>query len=166
MMPSIRPEAPADAWAIHALTKRAFAPMPYAGGDEQDVIDRLRARGALSLSLVAELEGALSGHLALSPATHEIGASGWYALGPISVEPGIQRAGVGSALIAAAKSWLAAQDAHGCILTGNPRYYERFGFALAPAHTPEGEPEAYFQVWTLAGPIPEGRFRFHPAFYG
>jgi putative acetyltransferase len=40
----IRPEAPGDEAAIFDLTRRAFAPMPYAGGDEQDVIDRLRAR--------------------------------------------------------------------------------------------------------------------------
>lgn len=166
MSPLVRPELPSDGRAIHALTKRAFAPMPFAGGDEQDVIDRLRDRGALSLSLVAELDGEVAGHLALSPATHESGASGWYALGPISVEPGVQKRGIGSTLIAAAKQWLAGQGACGCILTGNPRYYERFGFELAPAHTPEGEPEAYFQVWNPSGHIPLGRFRFHPAFYG
>lgn len=166
MTPAIRPETASDARAIHALTKRAFAPMPFAGGDEQDVIDRLRAAGALSLSLVAETEGVLSGHLALSPAAHESGAGGWYALGPISVEPGVQRAGIGAALIAAAKAWLAGEGARGCILTGNPRYYERFGFAPAPAHTPQGEPEAYFQIWVLNGSVPAGRFRFHPAFYG
>ena len=163
---SIRPETPDDRAPIHELTRRAFAPMPYAGGDEQDVVARLRDRAALSLSLVAEIDGALSGHLALSPATHESGARGWYALGPVSVEPGVQRKGVGSALIEGAKTWLRGRDARGCILTGDPRYYERFGFYPASAHAPAGEPEAYFQVWVHAGSIPAGRFRFHPAFYG
>jgi putative acetyltransferase len=60
---------PADVVAIHDLTQRAFAPMPYADGDEQDVIDRLRATGALSLSLVAEQDGVVVGQVTFSPAT-------------------------------------------------------------------------------------------------
>jgi predicted N-acetyltransferase YhbS len=162
----IRLEQTGDEAAIRDLTRRAFAPMPYAGGDEQDVIDRLRAGGALALSMVAVEDGRVIGHAALSPASHDSGASGWFALGPISVEPSLQGTGHGRALIQAAKTWLRGQGAQGCILTGNPRYYGRFGWVLAPQHTPDGEPAAYFQVLSLAADPPPGRFRFHPAFYG
>lgn len=162
----IRPEAPADHPAIHDLTRRAFAPMAFAGGDEQDLIDALRSAGALSLSLVAESAGMIVGHVALSPVTHESGEGGWYGLGPISVDPAIQRKGLGGALIAEAKAWMKAGGARGCILVGDTRYYPRHGFAPAPAHAPEREPSAYFMVLTFDGPPPVGRFSFHPSFYG
>ena len=160
----IRPEDERDPPAIHDLTRRAFAPMPFAAGDEQVLIGVLRELGALSLSLVAEHRGEVVGHVALSPVTHESGEAGWFGLGPISVEPALQRQGVGGALIAEAKSWLAARGAAGCILTGDPGYYPRHGFLPAPEHAPEAEPAEFFMVLPLAGDIPPGRFRFHPAF--
>ena len=160
----IRPEVERDRPAIHDLTRRAFASMPFAAGDEQDLVDALRDLGALSLSLVAERDGAVVGHVALSPATHESGAGGWFALGPIAVEPALQRRGIGGALITEAKRRLVADGARGCILTGDPLYYPRHGFLPAPGHAPEAEPPEYFMVLALAGDIPPGRFRFHPAF--
>jgi putative acetyltransferase len=161
----IRPEEERDHPAIHDLTRRAFAPMAFAAGDEQELIEALRRLGALSLSLVAEQDGRVVGHVAISPVTHESGAEGWFGLGPISVEPALQRQGVGGALIAEVRLWLAARDARGCVLTGDPRYYPRHGFLPAPGHAPEAEPAEYFMVLALSGPIPDGRFRFHPAFY-
>lgn len=160
----IRLERPEDKGAIFDLTKRAFAPMPFADGDEQEMIDRLRDAGALSLSAVATLDGAIVGHVALSPATHDSGESGWYTLGPISAEPALQRKGIGRSLIAFARDWLEAQGAPGCILTGNPAYYERFGFAGAPDNAPAGAPPQYFMVLKLKDRCPAGRFCFHPVF--
>jgi putative acetyltransferase len=161
---SIRLECAEDRSAIFDLTKRAFAPMPFADGDEQATIDKLRDAGALSLSAVATLDGAIVGHVALSPATHESGATGWYTLGPISAEPTLQRKGIGRSLIAFARAWLEAQGASGCILTGNPAYYERFGFSGAPDNAPAGVPPQYFMVLKLKDRCPPGRFRFHPEF--
>ena len=161
----IRPEVEADPPAIFDLTRRAFAPMRFAAGDEQALIRILRDLGALSLSLVAEHQGEVVGHVALSPVTHESGEAGWFGLGPISVEPALQRQGVGGALIAEARRWLSDQAARGCILTGDPNYYPRHGFLPAPQHAPEAEPPEYFMVLSLAGALPAGRFRFHPAFH-
>jgi putative acetyltransferase len=158
----IRLERPDDREAIFDLTKRAFAPMPYAGGDEQELIDKLRDAGALSLSAVAVLGDAIVGHVALSPAMHESGETGWYTLGPISAEPAMQRSGIGRSLIAFARAWLDEHGARGCVLTGNPAYYSRFGFAVAPDHAPANAPPAFFMVLTLKGECPAGRFRFHP----
>ena len=53
----------------------------------------------------------------------------------------------------------------GCILTGNPAYYKRFGFEIAAANCPENEPQEYFMLKTLNGEHPEGRFKFHEVFY-
>ena len=44
---NIRPEQPGDEAAIYDLTKRAFAPMPFAGGDEQDLVNALRDAGCI-----------------------------------------------------------------------------------------------------------------------
>ena len=158
----IRIEHLEDRRAIFDLAKRAFAPMPYADGDEQELIDKLRDAGALSLSAVAVIDNAIVGHVALSPAAHESGEMGWYTLGPISAEPALQRRGIGRGLIAFAKTWVSEHAARGCILTGNPAYYSRFGFESAPRNAPTDAPPAFFMVWPLNGACPPGRFRFHP----
>src|SRR5689334_19168125 len=112
----IRPEAPGDVRDIWQVTKDAFAGRPYAEGTEQDIIDALRAQGALAISLVAEYRGRLVGHVAFSPAVPEDFSSGWYTLGPVSVEPEVQRQGIGKALIGAGISRLRELGAAGCIV--------------------------------------------------
>ena len=161
----IRPEEPKDHRAIHDVTRRAFAPMPFAAGDEQDLIGVLRDLGDLGLSLVAEQHGNVVGHVALSPVTHESGEEGWFGLGPISVEPALQKRGVGGRLVSEARAWMKARRAHGCILVGDTNYYCRHGFVKSPAHAPEREPPEYFMVLPLLCPAPPGRFSFHPAFH-
>lgn len=162
----IRPERAEDQAAIHDITARAFAPMPYSDGDEQELIGRFRDRGALALSLVAEREGVLVGQITFTPAFAADGSPGWYALGPVSVEPTCQSDGIGGQLIRAGIEWLKAQDAAGCVLVGNPAYYSRFGFQLFPELAPEGEPAQYFQILPLRVAEPEVVIGFHPAFYG
>ncbi|MGL4490034.1 MAG: GNAT family N-acetyltransferase, partial [Rhizobiaceae bacterium] len=142
----IRLERPDDVLAIHDLTKRAFAPMPFAAGDEQDLIDVLRAIGDLTLSLVAEIEGKIVGHIAFSPASASDGSEGWFALGPIAVEPKLQRRGIGKSMIAKGLAHLIAMNASGCILVGNPDYYQRFGFRPFPHLAPDNEPAEYFMI--------------------
>lgn len=92
----IRPETATDRAAIQDLTTRAFAGRSYSDGDEQDLIEALRNAGALAVSLVAEANGKIVGHVALSPAFAQDGSQGWYALGPISVDPAHQRQGIGA----------------------------------------------------------------------
>lgn len=164
--PSLRPERPADERSIRGLTFAAFQGMPYAEGDEHELVDQLRAVGALTISLVAEIEGRVVGHVAFSPAAASDGAEGWFALGPVSVAPGHQRSGIGSALIRRGLDELARSGAAGCILVGDPAYYGRFGFEPAPAIAPPGQPAEYFQVKVLNGPAPAGVVRFHAAFGG
>lgn len=166
LMPfDLREETPRDHAAIRDLTRRAFAGKPYSAGDEQDMIDRLRACGALTLSLVAERAGVIVGHVAFSPATSQDGAVGWYALGPIAVDPALQRQGIGGGLIRAGLARLGAPQAQGCIVIGDTDYYIRHGFAVCPDLTPVGEPPAHFMIWSPSGHRPSGHFAFHPAFY-
>lgn len=158
----LRPERPQDSEAIAALTTLAFARNPHASGTEADIIARLRAGGALAVSLVAENPGAIVGHVAFSPTNQP----GWFALGPISVAPDWQKRGIGKALVGAGLVELQRQAAAGCILLGDPAYYGRFGFIVTPDKCQPGLPGEYFMVKVLDGGLPDGVFEFHPAFFG
>lgn len=162
----IREEQPEDIPAIRQLTIDAFRGRPYAGGDEQDVIDRLRQCGDLTLSLVKEQEDVITGQVTFSPAICEDGSSPWFALGPVSVLPDLHGQGVGGELIRAGLEQIAGLGALGCILTGDPNYYQRFGFDVMPDCCPPEEPGEYFQVRLLHAEAANARFTFHPAFYG
>lgn len=161
----IRPEQDADRSQIHDLTRRAFAPMPFAAGDEQDLIDALRNAGALTCSLVAARDDRVVGHIAFSPAYPADGAPGWFALGPVSVEPNLQGQAIGSALIHAGLEWLLEAKAAGCILTGNLAYYRRFGFVSRPDLAPPSEPAEYFMVLPMGCGSPSSVISFHPLFH-
>ncbi len=140
--------------------------MPYAGGDEQDIVDRLRSVDALTVSLVAVVDDELVGHVAFSPAKSADATGPWFTLGPVSVLPGHQRSGIGSALIRAGLARIEAAGAAGCILTGNPDYYRRFGFELSPANAPQQDYAEFFMIRSFTLARPKGALRFHRAFYG
>jgi putative acetyltransferase len=159
----IRLEAPADHDAIRSLTARAFAGLTYSDGSEPRVIDALRRANALAASLVATLEARVVGHIAFS----EVGPAalrGWFALGPVSVEPSLQRRRVGTQLIEAGLRGLRERHAAGCVLLGDHRYYRRFGFSVAPTLAPPEYPAEHFQVLPFGASLPSLRVEFHPAF--
>lgn len=164
MKTSIRDERPEDIEVIYSIVRGAFAGREYADGDEQELVNDLRRRDALSVSLVAETEREVVGHIAFSPAEASDGSGPWFALAPVSVRPDLQLKGIGSDLINEGLKRIRAKGAVGCILVGNPDYYCRFGFALAPEHVPEGQPEAYFQMLCFTGHLPAGPVQFHRAF--
>jgi putative acetyltransferase len=127
----IRRECPHDVDAIRTVTTRAFDGMPYSNGSEPRLVDALRSdRGWIpALSLVAEVDRAVVGHVVCTRAT--VSGRPALGLGPLSVEPAWQRRGVGSALM---HTVLGAADALGepiVVLLGNPAYYHRFGFTQA-----------------------------------
>lgn len=160
----IRDETPRDIDAIADLTIAAFATLAISQHTEHYVVATLRAAGALAVSLVAELEGRIVGHIAFSPVGMSDGSDGWYGLGPVSVLPAHQRAGIGAALIEAGLARLKALDAQGCCLVGHPQYYPRFGFRnVAGLALPGVPPEAFFAL-SFDGHIPQGTVMFHEAF--
>ena len=124
----IRDETKDDANAIRAVTMAAFESMEISSHTEQFIIEALRSANALTLSMVAELDGHIVGHIAFSPITISDGAQHWYWLGPVSVLPIYQRMGIGKALIRAGLSRLRDLGARGCCLVGHPLYYRKFGF--------------------------------------
>lgn len=160
----IRNERPADDAAIHALTLAAFEPMPFSSGTEAPIIRALREAGELTLSLVAEDDGAIVGHIAFSPVTIEGVHAGWFGLGPISVRHDRQRQGIGKALIARGLELLRAQGAAGVALIGNPEIYGRVGFESDGLLAYGDLDRRLVQRIILSGPAPRGELKFAPAF--
>jgi putative acetyltransferase len=160
----VRPESPSDAAAIFALTEVAFRTAAHSAGTEQFIVNALRRAGALAVSLVAELDGNVIGHVAVSPVTVSDGTTGWYGLGPISVLPQHQRSGVGSTLMRAALQALQYRGAAGCMLVGDPAYYRRFGFQPAAELTCPGVPAENFMALAFRPPLPRGVAAFHEGF--
>jgi putative acetyltransferase len=160
----IRSETDADTGAITEVTVAAFKTLEISHHTEQFIVAALRAARALTVSLVAEADGRVIGHIAFSPVTISDGARNWYGLGPVSVLPEYQRRGIGSALIREGLSRLKALGAGGCCLVGHPEYYRRFGFENAPGLVCEGVPREVFFALSFDGHVPQGMVEFHEAF--
>ncbi|MDR0441131.1 MAG: N-acetyltransferase [Candidatus Accumulibacter sp.] len=161
---AIRQESPSDIMAIHALTKAAFLNAPHTAHTEQFIVDALRNANALSISLVAEDDGVILGHVAISPVFISDGASDWYGLGPLSVIPEHQRQGIGSRLMVEVLQRLKKKGASGCVLVGDPAYYARFGFSQEKSLVFPGVPPEYFQAIPFSRSLPQGVVKFHEAF--
>ena len=161
---TIRSEADADVSAIAEVTIAAFKALEISHHTEQFIVAALRAAKALSISLVAEADGRVIGHIAFSPVAISDGTPGWYGLGPISVLPAYQRQGIGKALIQEGLARLRGMNARGCCLVGHPDYYRKFGFRNMPELVLEGVPQEVFFALSFDGRIPHGTVTFHDGF--
>jgi len=161
---TIRAELPSDTAAIHALTKAAFLNAPHTAHTEHLIVDALRDAGALTISLVADDDGSVVGHVAVSPVSISGEIAGWYGLGPISVSPGRQKQGIGSKLMQAALQRLKDSGAAGCVLVGDPAYYDRFGFVHQSSIVFPDIPAEFFLAASFSESVPQGIAEFHEAF--
>ncbi len=160
----IRDETVADAAVISEVTVAAFETVEISRQTEQFIIEALRSAGTLVLSLVAEVDGRVVGHIAFSPVTISDGTPNWYGLGPVSVQPDHQRKGIGKALIKEGLSRLKGMNAQGCCLVGHPEYYRRLGFMNVSGLFHEGVPPEVFFAMSFDGHTPHGTVTFHEAF--
>lgn len=160
----VRNELEDDVLAIEAVIVAAFLHAPHASYTEQHIVNALRKSGNLSVSLVAIVDGAVAGHVAVSPVSISDGCKGWYGLGPISVAPELQGRGVGATLINEALRVLRKRGASGCVLLGEPTYYNRFGFRAEPGLVLPEVPPEYFQALLFSSPMPQGIVSYHEAF--
>ena len=160
----VRSENDADVSAITEVTVAAFKTLEISNHTEQFIIAALRAAKALTLSLVAEVDGRVVGHIAFSPVTISDGTRDWYGLGPVSVLPEYQRQGIGKALIREGLSRLKDMNARGCCLVGHPEYYRKFGFKNISGLAHEGVPQEVFFALSFNGHSPQGTATFHDGF--
>lgn len=160
----IRPETAPDIEAIYEITRAAFENHPHSIHTEEYIVGALRAAGALTISLVAQVDGKVAGHIAFSPVTISDGTTGWYGVGPVSVLPKLQRQGVGKSLVGEGLSRMKALGAGGCVLVGDPAYYVRFGFRNLPYLVHEGVPPEHLLALPFGEAEPRGTVMFHEGF--
>jgi putative acetyltransferase len=161
---TIRDETEADINAIAEVTQKAFETLAISKHTEEFIIKALREANVLVISLVAEADEKVVGHIAFSAVTISDESSGWYGLGPVSVLPEFQRQSIGKSLIYKGLSSLRALGAKGCVLVGDPGYYERFGFRSPSNMVVEGVPQQYFLALPLEENKSHGTVVFHKAF--
>lgn len=152
-MTLIRPEQPGDSSAIFAVHAASF---PSDG--EARLVDALRVAGRLSVSLVAEVDRAVVGHVAFSPVTTASGAVG-AGLAPVAVAGPQRRQGIAADLIRAGLEACRAAGFGWAVVLGKPTYYARFGFR--PATTfglsdEYGGGDAFQAVELVSGTLPVG----------
>jgi putative acetyltransferase len=160
----IRNEIDADVDAITEVTAAAFKTLEISNHTELFIIEALRADSALTVSLIAEVDGHVVGHVAFSPVTISDGTQNWYGLGPVSVLPEHQRKGIGKSLILEGLSRLKGLNAKGCCLVGHPDYYRKLGFKNVSGLVHEGVPQQVFLAMSFDGQIPQGTVNFHDGF--
>ena len=132
---TIRKETPDDYTLVIELTEKAFKTMEFSDQKEGQLVDKLRKSPTFidELSLVAEINGKVVGHILFTPLVIDNGQQQFQSLvlGPVSVLPDFQKQGIGGQLIIAGhqKAWkLGFQSV---ILIGHPEYYPRFGYRTA-----------------------------------
>ncbi len=165
-MTHIRTQSAEDDSAVRQVNEAAF-PTPV----EADLIERLRAEADPVISLVAEDDGAIVGHILFSPATLAADSDFVaFALGPMAVLPARQRQGIGSNLVRAGLDECARLGCRAVFVLGHPDYYPRFGFVPASRYGIVSQFEVPDEVFmalelepgALAGKA--GKMRYHAAF--
>ena len=172
----IRREHPRDHGAVRAVHLAAFTRDPVSGAVrppddvvEARLVDALREDAGFlpHLSLVAEVDDVVTGHVIVTRGWLEPAGAPVLGLGPLGVLPEAQGLGVGTALV---HSVLAVAEAAGetlVALLGEPAYYGRFGFRAAEelgVGAPEPRWGRHFQARWLAGPRTGGTFRYADPF--
>jgi putative acetyltransferase len=163
---NIRDEHSDDLQAIRSVNRAAF------GNDaEADLVDALRRRGAAVISLVADDDGEIVGHILFSPVTLETKPElQIMGLAPMAVVPDRQRQGIGSQLVRAGILRCQALNADAVVVLGHPEYYPRFGFVPAAAFSIRSMYDVEDDVFMIrelkdrALSAAAGTIRYHPVF--
>jgi putative acetyltransferase len=166
-MAQVREERPGDGADIRAVHIAGF-PTSL----EANLVEQLKADGDSIISLVAESDHELVGHVLFSRMDVEADGLPVHALGlaPVAVIPSRQRTGVGSSLIETGLGIAQARGAEIVFVLGEPEYYARFGFSTRTAEPFESRYAGpFFQAKALRSaftPPSCGRADYAPAFAG
>jgi putative acetyltransferase len=161
----IRNEQPGDRDQVRTVTQAAFDRF-----EEADLIDELRAEGAVLLSLVAEIDGRVVGHILFSRMEVETpqGNVRAVSLAPMAVLPGFQRQQVGSQLVRRGIDELKMRGERMILVLGHKEYYPRFGFSTEMSRNLQSPfpPEAFMALELLEGALKgiHGVVRYPSAF--
>jgi putative acetyltransferase len=163
----IRTEKTEDHASIRRVNKLAFG-----RSNEADLVDALRENATPFISLVADMDDQIVGHIVFSPVTVESEAGAFTAMGlaPMAVLPANQNQGLGSQLVGEGLRECARIGENIVVVLGHPNYYPRFGFVPANVKGLRSEydvPDDVFMVVELSKGELNGRtglVRYHPEF--
>ncbi|MEI8113101.1 MAG: N-acetyltransferase [Bacteroidia bacterium] len=172
---NIRKETPEDYEKVIQLTKKTFENMPFTEGGEDKLVANLRkAPDFISeLSIVAEFNGQIVGHILFTPLQIKNGLETFESLvlGPVSVLPEFQKMGIGGQLIRAGHQKAKELGFQSVILIGHPEYYPRFGYRKASVwgiktHIPLPSDDVFMAVELIEGALSgvSGMVIFPPEF--
>ena len=164
---TIRLETPEDITLINHVNQEAFGQK-----QEADIVDKLRKRGVLTVSLVAVQDDVIVGHIAFSPVEITSDKSDFeaLALAPMAVLPPHQNKGIGSQLVTAGLRECRRLGHEIIVVLGHPNYYPRFGFVPAKTKGIECEFEVPNEAWMVlelrkgASAGKQGKVSFQPKF--
>ena len=166
MTPTIRHETPTDHEAVRHVNRLAFG-----RDDEAMIVDAMRTGGYSRVSLVAEVNGCVVGHVLFSdlPILTDGGTVAALSLAPMAVLPEFQRRGVGSALVREGLEACRAVGHRIVVVLGHPAFYPRFGFSARlaePLSNPFHGGEAWMALELVPGVLSgvTGWVRYPPAF--
>ncbi len=136
----LRPELPDDFEQIDRLIRVSFECSSVGYHNEAELVRALRNLGDLKLSVVAEVDDQIVGHIAFSPVKFSMddqfnGHESWFCLAPLAVLPAFQGKMIGQHLVQSGMAGLQKIQASGVIVLGDANYYQRFGFKHIPACT-------------------------------
>jgi putative acetyltransferase len=158
--PVIRVARQDDKPAIQELNTRAFGQE-----DEARIITQLEKDGDVLLQLVAEMEGRIVGHILfyLVGVRGKLGAVG---LGPMSVDPWVQREGIGKQLIFSGLSMLRNEGVPLVFVLGHDWYYPKLGFSIEATEPFQSKYKGphFFAIRLRNGPPLSGELLFPAAF--
>jgi len=162
----VRVENENDLQAIRAVNQSAFETP-----SEANLVDALRKQVQPIVSLVAEENGQIVGHIMFSPVSLS-GHSDFKVMGlaPMAVAPEHQNKGIGSALVKAGLEQCKQLGFSAVVVLGHPKYYPRFGFSPASKFRIDSEYDVPDEVFMAMELMPEGlsgksgKVRFHDAF--
>jgi len=170
--PILRPETVSDIRGVHQLNRRAFSESELGYGGEAELVDRIRSSEKATLSLVAEQDGRVVGHILFTSVEidgSELEIEG-ASLGPMAVVPELQGQGIGTRLVNEGLQRLKERGVPFVAVLGHPEYYPRFGFQPSAQFGVrcefEGVPAEAFMLVALDPkvPIPDGVARYLPEF--
>ncbi len=146
MLLIIRPETPEDIASIRRVNLEAFGQK-----EEAEIVEKLRNRGVLTLSLVTVQDDGIIRHITFSPVKVETELSSFEAIAlcPMAVLPVYQRKGIGSQLVRAGLEECERLGHEIVVLVGHPNYYPRFGFVPANSRGIECEFEVPDEAWMV-----------------
>lgn len=154
----IRRESKSDYESIYDVVKTAFESADHADGNEQDLVNALRNGDSYisELSLVAEIDGIIVGHVMFTKAW--VGDIPVLALAPLSVIPEYQRKGIGTALVKEGHRVAADLGFAYSVVLGSENYYPKFGYVPADTvgiQAPFDVPKKNFMAYKLREDAPE-----------